>query len=57
MSNMKKTYISPEVCINAVEQANIIALSLGVGANTGDMEGTVVVDAPEQKEWNIWSED
>lgn len=54
---MKKTYITPAVCINAAEEATIIATSIGVGANTGDMGGKITVDVAEENAWNIWSED
>lgn len=54
---MKKTYITPAVCINAAEEATIIATSIGVGANTSDMNGKVTVDVEQEASWDIWDED
>ena len=57
---MKKTYITPDVCVDEINATSIIATSgdIKVGANTSSMGGPVTADSKlfdedfeDEEEW------
>lgn len=49
---MKKIYQVPEVEITLTAASAMIAASVTIGEDTGDMDGTIEADAPEYNlEW------
>lgn len=55
---MKKTYITPDVCVEEFNATSIIATStINIGANTSAMGGTVTADSKlfdeleDEEEW------